>query len=178
MKCWRRGGHRDSPVAVQKSPRWKPSAPNRSRPIQEVAAADGRSTGTDHQFYRWIVHAANKSSERCRDITSVWFVWFVSPPTPDEGIEWVGRKQQRPVVVLFDSNARKLVVRDTSSRVLRTISLARRQPFSLVLAADTFLVVFKLPKEYDLVTLYPILITRLFKMYILYNILYDKYQFM
>jgi len=68
------------------------------------------------------------------------------------GTEWVGHKEgTRTVNIMFDDQSRKIEVRDETSQLVRTINLARNQPFSLVKATDTFTVVLKLPKEYDLV---------------------------
>ena len=62
------------------------------------------------------------------------------------------REGVRAVNIFFDSRTRKIEVRDETSKLLRTISLARRQPFHLALASDSFTVVLQLPKEYDLVS--------------------------
>jgi hypothetical protein len=64
----------------------------------------------------------------------------------------MGHKEgTRTVNIMFDDQSRKIEVRDETSQLVRTINLARNQPFSLVKATDTFTVVLKLPKEYDLV---------------------------
>jgi hypothetical protein len=62
------------------------------------------------------------------------------------------REGVRAVSIFFDSRTRKIEVRDETSKLVRTISLARHQPFHMALASDSFTVVLQLPKEYDLVS--------------------------
>ena len=68
------------------------------------------------------------------------------------GTEWMGRKEgTRTVNIMFHDHLQKIEVRDETSQLVRTINLAHNQSFSLVKATDTFTVVLKVPKEYDLV---------------------------
>jgi hypothetical protein len=70
----------------------------------------------------------------------------------DAGTEWMGREEgTRTINIMFDDQSRKIEVRDETSQLVRTIDFVRNQSFSLVKATDTFTVVLKLPKEYDLV---------------------------